>query len=551
MTRSPLVVFALLTLAAAATPQQPVPTQPGQARPADPALAPVPTDSFLFASVKVSKLWDNQAGKPLRDWLATQKPNPFDAVVGLDPAEIDRVTLFVPAADRRPGEPLVLVTTRRPYNEAKVLKGLGVGKGDDRRGRLVGRTAEINGGPFRWVVFVDDRTILYLAERFEEGSGPNLIGQLIARKADGPLAAALIAAQTHDITLALDVQALATVLGDGPRQLPPELAPYLALLKAKTATVTVDFEKTAAGRLTLAFPDAATARRAGPVLEEGIKTITELLTAEVKREGRADPIPKLMAEQALVVLKAAKVTATGNDVVAAADVPYADQVAKLVTVLPKQLALARNTAAARNNLKQLALGLHNMESAYGQFPGDVGFFAGEKNPPISWRVSILPFIEQDNLYKQLNPNMPWDDPANLKVLEATPMPKIFEVPGRPAPKGHTYFRIFSFPKNAKGTDKPFFVEGERGPKFADITDGTSNTFMIVEAGEAVPWYKPDVLAYDGKLPLPQLGDKETGTFLVAMGDGSVRELRTAKLNEQTLRALITRSGGEVIPNLDR
>ena len=49
-------------------------------------------------------------------------------------------------------------------------------------------------------------------------------------------------------------------------------------------------------------------------------------------------------------------------------------------------------------MKQLAIALHSMHDAYGQFPGDVGWFAGEKNPPISWRVSILPFIEQDNLY---------------------------------------------------------------------------------------------------------------------------------------------------------
>ena len=69
--------------------------------------------------------------------------------------------------------------------------------------------------------------------------------------------------------------------------------------------------------------------------------------------------------------------------------------------------------------------------------------------------------------------------------------------------------------------------------------------MIVEAGEAVPWYKPDVLAYDGKLPLPQLGDKDADRFLAAMGDGSVRSFKPSKLGEKTLRALITINGGEV------
>jgi hypothetical protein len=126
------------------------------------------------------------------------------------------------------------------------------------------------------------------------------------------------------------------------------------------------------------------------------------------------------------------------------------------------------------------------------------------------------------------------------------MPKVFEIPGRPAPKGCTYFRVFTLPKNAKGKDRPWLVEGEKGPTVAAITDGPSNTFLIVEAGEAVPWYKPDVLAYDGVLPLPPLGDKAAERFLVAFGDGSVRALRRDKLDEKTLRALITIAGGEVV-----
>jgi hypothetical protein len=85
----------------------------------------------------------------------------------------------------------------------------------------------------------------------------------------------------------------------------------------------------------------------------------------------------------------------------------------------------------------------------------------------------------------------------------------------------------------------------RGPKFSDVIDGLSNTLMIVEAGEAVPWYKPDVLAYDGKLPLPQLGAKDADKFLAAMGDGSVRLFKPSKLGEKTLRGLISINGGEV------
>lgn len=546
MSRVCFGVTVSLALASTAT-AQPIPAlQPAPGRPADPALAPVPTDAFGFVSVKASRLWDLPAAKPLRDWAAAQKEPGPDTLIGLSPADIDRVTIFMPTLARDEAAPVLLVTTRQPYNEAKVLKALGVGERAGRRGRFTGRVAEID-GPFRHAVFADDRTMVFLPDRLGEEAGPLLLAQLIARKPDGPLAAALIDAQLHDVAIGLDVRSLAAAFDERDGKV-RELAPYLALLRAKTATLTADFDRTAKVRLTMAFPDADSAKRAAPVLEEGMKTISEFIEEEQKRK-REDPTWLAMAGWGVGVMKAAKVTVDGANVVATADVPYADEFARFVAVLPKSIGVARANAKATNNLKQLALAFHNFESTNAFFPSDVAF--GDKNPAMSWRVQILPYIEQDNAYRQLDATKAWDDAANLKVLEAMEMPKVFEVPGRPAPKGHTYFRVFSYPKGAKGNDRPIFDEARRGVRFADITDGSSNTFLIVEAGEAVPWYKPDVLAYDGKLPLPQLGDKTADLFLVAMADGSVRSLRPSKVGEQTLRALITRAGGEPVALPDR
>ena len=69
--------------------------------------------------------------------------------------------------------------------------------------------------------------------------------------------------------------------------------------------------------------------------------------------------------------------------------------------------------------------------------------------------------------------------------------------------------------------------------------------MVVEAGEAVVWTKPDDLIYDGVMPVPQLGGP-SGRFMTLMGDGSVRTVRRAQLNDATLRGMITIGGGEVI-----
>jgi len=543
-----LLAIGLAIPANAQPPRQPrfQPIEP--ARPADRTLAVVPTDAFLFVSVKVSKLWDNPAAKPVRDWFAAQKVEPLNEMVGLRPAEIDRVTVFKASWDPdEDGGPLVLISTRKPYNEVTVLKALPIAKaGLQPWRRTPGRVVELEGS-MRWVVFLDDRTLLFIPRIDGKTAGPNLLAQLIARKPDGPLATALAAAADHDFTVGIDIRGVeefATLIQADKNK---QITPFISLLRAKTAMLTADFDKTAKVQATLTFADAATAKRAAPVLEEGIKTFADFLTIDKTQSSFTGPEEKVMIGWAVTVLKNAKVMAAGANVLATADVPYADDLAKLVTALPKQFGVARDNATATNNLKQLGLAIHSFHDSYGFSPGDV-FGGGQKPPAWSWRVQILPFIEQGNLYNQLQTNLPWDDPVNLKVLEAAEMPKVFEIPGRPAPKGQTYFRIFTMPKDAKGKDRPWLKEGERGPTMAAVSaaDGTSLTFMVVEAGEAVPWYKPDVLAYDGKLPLPQLGAKDADQFLALFGDGSVRSFKPSKLGERTIRALITPFGGEVI-----
>ena len=78
---------------------------------------------------------------------------------------------------------------------------------------------------------------------------------------------------------------------------------------------------------------------------------------------------------------------------------------------------------------------------------------------------------------------------------------------------------------------------------ADFRDGTINTFLIVESAQAVPWTKPEDIAYDASRPLPQLGIFTDG-FNAALADGSVHWFNRAKLTDQTLRAAITPAGNE-------
>lgn len=549
-----LVPAALLAAVLVSSAQPPGDGPPAPAAPK--ALAAVPPNGFLVVSVDVAKLWDDPPMRPLQEWFAGQKEPTIEPLVGVGPTNLERVTVYLSdVGGPQQTAPVVLVTTRRPYNEAKVVKALaGDGKHDD--GRRVGRVGNVltlpPGGPFGMAVLADERTLILLPDggRDEGRAAALLAAQLLARQPDGPLSPALAAAGTASVSVGLDVRQALRALG-GERG-GNDLVAYAAALRATSATLTADL---AAGgvktRLSVAYPTPEDARRARPVIEEGLAEFATAAAAEAKREagrGEHGALPAAVYGAGAELLSSAKVEANGATVVVSADKPGAEAVAKLVAALPKQVAVARRNAEAQNNLKQILLGLHSHHDAIGMFPGDV---ASDRKTAWSWRVQILPFIEQDQLYRQLDMQLPWDNPRNKAILEKAEMPKVFEIPGRPAPKGHTYWRSFTLPKKAQPTNgQPWLVEGERGTIIAGVTDGTSNTFAVVEAGEAVPWYAPDVLAYDGKRPLPPLGEKDGPGFLAGMADGSVRFIR-AKTDEATVRAAITRNGGEVLTLPDR
>jgi prepilin-type processing-associated H-X9-DG protein len=83
------------------------------------------------------------------------------------------------------------------------------------------------------------------------------------------------------------------------------------------------------------------------------------------------------------------------------------------------------------------------------------------------------------------------------------------------------------------------------PSDRDVTDGTSNTILAVEAQRDVPLTKPEDIPFDPKLPLPQIGGFTADGANVLFGDGSVRYIRKT-ISPAALKALITRAGGEVI-----
>jgi hypothetical protein len=186
---------------------------------------------------------------------------------------------------------------------------------------------------------------------------------------------------------------------------------------------------------------------------------------------------------------------------------------------------------SQNNLRQLGLGMHNYNTTYQKLP-PANFRGG-----LSWRVAILPFIEQQALYNQFHLEEPWDSPHNKTLLDK--MPKVFAPPADiKVEPNHTFYQVFV------GPQAPFNGRLEsRIP--ASFPDGLSNTLLIVEAGKAVPWTKPEDIPYDATKPLPQLGGIFPGGFNATLGDGTVAWFDRNKLSDLTLRAAITPAGGEV------
>lgn len=217
----------------------------------------------------------------------------------------------------------------------------------------------------------------------------------------------------------------------------------------------------------------------------------------------------------------------------------------LVALLLPAVQAAREAARrsqCSNNLKHIALALQSYQDAYNTFPP--AYIPDENGKPKhSWRVLILPFLEQRALFDQYDFDEPWDSPNNRRVTNtAIPEYKCPTAAGGPA---ETNYMVITGP----GT----MFEGAKGCSAGSITDGTSNTIMVVEvAGTGRNWADPtdlDARTFSPPFNPPRpdaLGSSHPGGMQVALADGSVRFVSNS-INSAAIRALTTKAGGEVVP----
>ena len=213
--------------------------------------------------------------------------------------------------------------------------------------------------------------------------------------------------------------------------------------------------------------------------------------------------------------------------------------ASLVLPMFRSAGEAARRAQCTNNLKQIALAMHNYHEANGCLP-PAAITDKTGRPLLSWRVAILPYLEARSRYSQFHLDEPWDSPHNLALLEQ--MPPCYACPSdKTLTPGMTGYQAVVGPRTAFTPD---FIP----LSFPDFTDGLTSTLLIGESRRSVPWTKPEDLRAAMPLPLNGLGSHHgyhNNGFNAAFADGSVRFLKSS-IAPSVLSSLLTRNGQEVL-----
>jgi prepilin-type processing-associated H-X9-DG protein len=192
-----------------------------------------------------------------------------------------------------------------------------------------------------------------------------------------------------------------------------------------------------------------------------------------------------------------------------------------------------------NRLRHFILAMFNFESANKHFPPAAVCDKSGK-PLLSWRVAVLPFLGEGELYKQFHLDEAWDSPHNRPLVEK--MPDIFADPDprvqANAGAGKTTFQV------PVGKETIFF--NNEGTAIREITDGSANTIAIIEVDPqlAIEWTKPGDWNVDMAHPAQAFGNMPR--VVAAYADGHVETLTRNKWSDNQLRAQLTRAGGEPV-----
>jgi hypothetical protein len=146
---------------------------------------------------------------------------------------------------------------------------------------------------------------------------------------------------------------------------------------------------------------------------------------------------------------------------------------------------ASQRSQCKYNLRQIGLAMYNYHETFGSFPP--AYITDENGRPMhSWRVLILPFLDQAALYNEYRFDEPWDGPNNRKLADT--IVQIYNCPsddhgGNKNPSTMTNYVAIVGPETA--------WPGNGSTSYRDFGDGMSNTLLVVEvANSGIHWMEP-------------------------------------------------------------
>lgn len=525
-------------------------------------LAMIPTDAVVMLHFRVADLWKHDLMIGLRDTIAAAGPKAVDAFekqVYPHPGDLDRITVFLTLNEENRNSPpnvVIVVAMKKDVDGERIRK------------LYLPEAAEKTISGKKIAVDSDKEIALYLPDAKHMLLGPPKSIESYLTKAKGTgggsLSDAIAQANSKIVTIAVNVKGL-PIPPQAYDEIPPAIRPLAAteriLLTIDVAGPSPVIELKAGYASDAAATDAEKAIKAAvAMVKQQMKEPREEM--EKQLFANADKGPQSieqtgMAGVALLAIGAMNrmqdqldklpITRSGSDLSVKVSVPT-ELVPTLgvasagIGLLLPAVAKVRSAAGAsvsQNNLKQIGLAMHNFNDRFNKLPSSA-ICSKDGKPLLSWRVAILPFIEQEVLYRQFKLDEPWDSPNNKPLIEK--MPKIYASPRVEAKPGMTVYKVFV------GKEAIFSVDSSK--RLTAITDGTSNTLMTAEAGEPVIWTKPEDIEVDMNKPLPKL-DLPNGLKIINVGlaDGSVHRIDLSKVDEKTLKAYIGAADGLVVPSL--
>lgn len=510
--------------------------------------------TMVFGHLRVHETLQRPFFKMMREQLKQSGTDPFkdiEKMLGIGVDDIDSVTIYLEQPEiengrpKQPREPHLVISGRKPIAADTLRNALGNDVTTLKFGKY-----ELQQGNNMACSLLDEKTLLLFATSPGKPPGQQyflpyfalLESELEVNKAMLECVD-MARGSKHAAVAGFHIpQELAAIMQAELKNAPAAATPFLALTKVQSGLLSLQFVDGSPNDIQLQvrgrFEDHKAAQAGLGAIKFAIAAGKMALSNAASgnlgdNKAAAGVIAKLF--------DAIKTEVKDNELHVSYEANTPMLMALLLPAIQK-VRVAANRTLSGNNMRQIMIAMHNFHNDYNRLPDAVSMKDGK--PMHSWRVQILPYLELDNLYKQIKMDEPWNSEHNLKIFESVPIPKIYDHPGQAEGVNRkTFYKAFySKPDKNPGAG---FKLGAR-TTFASLTDGLSNTVALVEAGPPVLWYKPEDIEFDPNAPLPKMTSPWSDNRIeAAFFDGHLRFFWLGQ-REDLWKAAITSDGGETV-----